>query len=186
MHASEGSATFPDVSHTSTVPWVDTIDSYNLLGGEGCRLPGGADVCNDRYYTTSIIIITITRLTAPFPGLPGWAGNSKNFTGYYWSKTQWVEACTSLQTDNHASTPPLSVLQAGCPSCRPTNSVKTLKAHRWTWKLVVIVTPLTPLYPPSSGVWIVLLYVKGGIRSVSWSPHRLILYSYHSILQQMH
>jgi len=28
---------------------------------------------------------------------------------------------------NHASTPPLSFLQAGCPSCRPTNSVKALK-----------------------------------------------------------
>jgi len=36
--------------------------------------------------------------------------------------------CTSLQTDNHASTPPLSFLQAGCPSCRPRNSVKALKA----------------------------------------------------------
>jgi len=30
--------------------------------------------------------------------------------------------------DNHASTPPLSFLQAGCPFCRPTNSVKALKA----------------------------------------------------------
>jgi len=37
--------------------------------------------------------------------------------------------CTSLQTDNHASTPLLSFLQAGCPSCRPTNSVKALKAQ---------------------------------------------------------
>jgi len=36
--------------------------------------------------------------------------------------------CTSLHTDDHASTPPLSFLQAGCPSCRPTNSVKALKA----------------------------------------------------------
>jgi len=35
---------------------------------------------------------------------------------------------TSLQTDNHASTPPLSFLQAGCPSCRQTNSIKALKA----------------------------------------------------------
>jgi len=26
------------------------------------------------------------------------------------------------------STPPLNFLQAGCPSCRPTNSVKALKA----------------------------------------------------------
>ena len=37
-------------------------------------------------------------------------------------------ACISLQTDNHASTPPLCFLQAGCPSCCPTNSVKALKA----------------------------------------------------------
>jgi len=35
-----------------------------------------------------------------------------------------MQVCTSLQTDNHTSTPPLSFLQAGCPSCRPTNSVK--------------------------------------------------------------
>jgi len=39
-----------------------------------------------------------------------------------------MQVCISLQTDNHASTPPLSFLQAGCPSCRPTNSVKALKA----------------------------------------------------------
>jgi len=39
-----------------------------------------------------------------------------------------IQACISLQTDNHASAPLLSFLQAGCPSCRPTNSVKALKA----------------------------------------------------------
>jgi len=39
-----------------------------------------------------------------------------------------MQVCTSLQTDNHASTPPLSFLQVECPSCRPTNSVKALKA----------------------------------------------------------
>jgi len=38
-----------------------------------------------------------------------------------------MQVCTSLQTDNHASTPPLSFLEAGCPSCSPTNSVKALK-----------------------------------------------------------
>jgi len=30
--------------------------------------------------------------------------------------------------NNHDSSPPLSFLQAGCPSCRPTNSVKAMKA----------------------------------------------------------
>ena len=40
-----------------------------------------------------------------------------------------MQVCTSLRTDNHASTPPLCFLQAGCPSCRPTNSIKALKAR---------------------------------------------------------
>jgi len=41
-----------------------------------------------------------------------------------------LQVCTLLQTDNHTSTPLLSFLQAGCPSCRPANSVKALKANR--------------------------------------------------------
>jgi len=44
-----------------------------------------------------------------------------------------MQVCTSLQTDNHASTPPLSFVQARCPSCRPTNSVKALKASVVPW-----------------------------------------------------
>ena len=43
-----------------------------------------------------------------------------------------MQVCTSLQTENHASTPPLSFLQAGCPSCHPTNSVKALKAQSYS------------------------------------------------------
>ena len=38
--------------------------------------------------------------------------------------------CTLLQTDNHTSAPPLCFLQAGCPPCHPTSSVKALKANR--------------------------------------------------------
>jgi len=47
---------------------------------------------------------------------------------WQWHQPGHIQVCTSLQTDNHASTPPLSFLQAGHPSCRPTNSVKALKA----------------------------------------------------------
>jgi len=47
---------------------------------------------------------------------------------WQWRQLGHMQVCTSLQTDNHASTPPLSFLLAGCPSCRPTNSVKALKA----------------------------------------------------------
>jgi len=48
-----------------------------------------------------------------------------------------MQVCTSLQTDNHARTPPL-ILQAGCPSCCPTNSVKAVKANCTTCKTQVI------------------------------------------------
>ena len=48
---------------------------------------------------------------------------------WQWHQLDHMQVCISLQTDNHASTPPLNFLQAGCPSCRPTNSVKALKAR---------------------------------------------------------
>jgi len=51
---------------------------------------------------------------------------------WQWHQLGCMQVCTSLQTDNHASTPPLSFIQAGCPSCRPTNSVKALKATKQT------------------------------------------------------
>jgi len=43
---------------------------------------------------------------------------------WQWHQLGHMQVCTSLQTDNHTSTPPLCFLQAGCP----TNSVKALKA----------------------------------------------------------
>ena len=49
-----------------------------------------------------------------------------------------MQVCTSLHTDNHTSTPPLSFLQAGCPSCRPTNSVKALKALMYVCMYVFV------------------------------------------------
>jgi len=52
---------------------------------------------------------------------------NRDFTEARDSEWQWhqlghMQVCTSLQTDNHAG-----FLQARCPSCRPTNSVKALK-----------------------------------------------------------
>jgi len=41
---------------------------------------------------------------------------------WQWHQLGHMQVCTLLQTGNHGS----FFLQAGCPSCRPTNSVKTL------------------------------------------------------------
>jgi len=46
---------------------------------------------------------------------------------WQWHQLGHMQVCTSLQTDNHASNPPLNFLHAGCPSCHPTSSVKVLK-----------------------------------------------------------
>ena len=70
---------------------------------------------------------------------------------WQWYQLDYMQVCTSLQTDNHASTPPLSFLQAGCPSCRPTDSVKApiyvqqvqvtliLSPEKWTRTMLWIV-----------------------------------------------
>ena len=43
---------------------------------------------------------------------------------WQWHQLGHMQVCTSLQTDNHM---PARFLQAVCPSCRPTNSVRALK-----------------------------------------------------------
>ena len=81
---------------------------------------------------------THTRLTALFRNYPlsryQKGKTNLDFTEARDSEWQWhqlghMQVCISIQTDNHASTPPLVFLQDGCPSCRPTNSVKALKAN---------------------------------------------------------
>jgi len=47
---------------------------------------------------------------------------------WQWHQLGHMQVCTLLQTYNHTSTPLLCFLQAECHSCRPTNSVKALKA----------------------------------------------------------
>jgi len=42
---------------------------------------------------------------------------------WQWHQLGHMQVCTSLQTDNHTVNPPLSCLQAGCPSCHLTSSV---------------------------------------------------------------
>jgi len=54
--------------------------------------------------------------------------SEERYSEWQWHQLGHMQVCTSLQADNHASTPPLSFLQAGCPSCHATNSVKALKA----------------------------------------------------------
>ena len=87
---------------------------------------------------------THTHLTALCPGLPGWAGTRKVKPIWILLKQETVSGsdiswaiCRSAPRSRQITTPAphRSVfLQAGCPSCRPTNSVRALKAYRLaTW-----------------------------------------------------
>ena len=91
-----------------------------------------------KFATNSYLNIPHTRLTALFSGNTQVSRYQKGKTNldfteardseWQWHQLDHMQVCTSLQADNRASTPPLSFLQAGCPSCCPTNSVKALKA----------------------------------------------------------
>jgi len=58
---------------------------------------------------------------------------AQEMMGWQWHQLDHMQIiCTSPKTDHRASTSSLSFLQARCPSCRPTNSVKALKANQST------------------------------------------------------
>ena len=86
---------------------------------------------------------TTTILLQPFNGL---FSRTTWVSRYQKGKTIWIlleqktvsgsgiswAICKSAPRSRQITTPvlpPLCFLQAGCPSCRPTNSVKALKAH---------------------------------------------------------
>ena len=87
---------------------------------------------------TSCTVYTCTYLTALFPGLPGSASNKKVKPIWILLKQETVSGsgiswaickCAPCSRQITMPAPHHSVfLQAGCPSCRPTNSIKALKA----------------------------------------------------------
>jgi len=75
-------------------------------------------------------------LTAFSPGQPGKPAPEmkQEMMEWQWHPLNHVQIiCTLLQTDNHASIPPLSFLQTRCPSCCLTNSIKALKGSEGLW-----------------------------------------------------
>ena len=75
---------------------------------------------------------------------------------WQWHQLGHMQVCTSLQTDNHASTPPLSFLQAGCLSCHPTNSVKALKANSYNNNRICIAPAFSPKLQPEAHYWLAI------------------------------
>jgi len=87
---------------------------------------------------------------------------------WQWNLLDHMQVCTSLQADKHASTPPLSFLQVGCPSCHPTNSVKALKAIHSIQQsnhLYIFLRKVAELF---DGTWISLLLPQITIMVPAW------------------
>ena len=75
------------------------------------------------------------RFTALFPGPSGLVGARRELLNFMVQgkinrgrHTDHPAGCHSIQTNQCPPPPSPIFLQAGCPSCRPTNSVKALKA----------------------------------------------------------
>ena len=109
----------------------------------GSLVPPKSIVPNSTSISSSIfvwltVLPTHTRLTALFPGLPGWAGTRKAKPNWILLKQETVSGsgiswamCKSAPRSRQITTPAphhSSFLQAGCLSCCPTNTVKALKA----------------------------------------------------------
>jgi len=65
---------------------------------------------------------------------------NQDFTEARDSEWQWhqlghMQVCTSLQTDNHASTPPLSFLQARCPSAAQPTASNHWRQNHTPWPI---------------------------------------------------
>ena len=55
---------------------------------------------------------------------------TQEMTGWPWHQLDHMQIiCTSFQADNHAGTSSLNILQTGCSSWHPTNSVEALHVH---------------------------------------------------------
>ena len=97
--------------------------------GQGTRKEGKQKNGLGKEHTHSTALSGTTQVSRYQRGKTNLDFTEARDSEWQWHQLGRMQVCTSLQTDNHASTPPLSFLQAGRPSCRPTNSVKALKAQ---------------------------------------------------------
>ena len=141
-------------------------------------------------FFTAVICLACTTHTHPFNGpLSGTTRVSRHqkgrtnldFTEARDSEWQWhqlghMQVCTALQTDSHASTPPLSFLQARCSSCRPTNSVKALKVAD-TRKVKPILIVLKQETVSGNGIsWAICKSAPHSRQITTPAPHHSVFY----------
>ena len=117
--------------------WENPAESVKVSIAVHCHVPNHTAYMCMKLCTTGVLHTHTHPFNGPFSRTTQVSRYQKgktnlDFTEARDSEWQWhqlghMQVCTSLQTDNYASIPPLSFLQAGCPSCHPTDSVKALE-----------------------------------------------------------
>ena len=109
------------------------------LGGRCQKL---MNLCqsNTHTHTHARVRLTTTQVSRYEKGKTNLDFTEARDSEWQWHQLGHMQVCTSHQTDNHTSTPPLSFLQAGCPSCRPTNSIRALSIQHRTLYITSSIT----------------------------------------------
>ena len=121
-------STFDTTSHTSHRSW---LQHTTAAAGKSTNLSENKSFTHThaRAHAFNGPLSGTTRVSRYQKGKTNLDFTEARDSEWQWHQLGCMQVCTSLQTDNHTSTPLLSFLQVGCPSCRPTNSVKALKAN---------------------------------------------------------
>jgi len=114
--------------------WQPADHALREVPAHAARAPCTPNFVTHRQHCGVNTTTTTTVLRTFFPGLPRWAGARRELLDFMVQgkidKRQtliiWLGATPSGLTSAHLHHP--HFLQAGCTSCRPTNSVKALKA----------------------------------------------------------
>jgi len=106
---------------TSTNNRTAAEGTHNATRLQVIKTAGSFNIQHTHTHLTALFSGT-TQVSRYQKGKPIWI-LVKQDSEWQWYQLGCMQVCISLQTDNHSSISPLSFLQAGCPSCRPTNSI---------------------------------------------------------------
>jgi len=110
---------------TLIIWWCSNVSKETCRDSEITKCPASHQACYTR---------THNRFAALFPGPPGWAGARRELLDSVVQgkinggrHNDHLDGWHSIRT-NQCPPPASHFMQAGCPSCHPTNCVKALKA----------------------------------------------------------
>ena len=145
-----------DVKQTHQIQWFLIKIHHNACNWKLCRT-----LTKNSY---AMHTHTHTHLTACYPGLPGRAGTRKVKPIWILLKQETVSGsgiswaiCKSAPSSRQITMPAphhSCFLQAGCPSCSPTNSIKALKANSYAMHTIKITPNLLFEYQCTRGKFI--------------------------------